>query len=306
MDALRRNRATVLLAVGGAAAAACAVLTVRLGWGWLWPMLGSLLLATCPAGWVLLERRVRLGRMLAQVPSRRYRSPRRRGEPIQIEALESDRGEAGLCRPLPARRLGALADRLGLAASADDVRPAVLRARIRDLPLLPAVPVVILGEGKTRTAILWRGPGGLLVAEMGLRDDQDAEAAFDCVLEVAERAEARRGEDLAAIGELDACPAGPSAELLAEAGYERLPDAPLACVSDLLTLCELEFAWPPEAEFRIEPFEAFDPARGTGLVGLHAEGARPVRGGWATVDLILVRETEAEIAVFLRRDVETE
>jgi hypothetical protein len=289
------------LVLGGVASIVSAVLTLRLGWLWLGPMAGSLLLAVGPAGGILIARRVRLHQLLGEIPVRRYRSPRRANEDLAVLEVRCDLGRVTGFRVVPARSLSALSDRMGLLGGAV-LHPCFLRVRYRDVPFFSCIPAVLAGCGGVWRAVTWLGSERLLQVDMEpAREIVPAEcaAASAAVREAGIRAELRRGDDLALIGGLVACPVEAVAGLLLEAGYERHPSLSVVAVSDFLTLCELEFALPSDSEFRAERVDFQDPANSRGFEGLHAEGSRSDTG--ESLDLVLIRESEAWLAVFLRR-----
>ncbi len=295
------------LLLGGAASLACAVLTIRYGWRWLTPMLLSLLLALGPAATLLVRCRVRVMGILSEAPARRYRAPRSADGLLVPFALACDLGRVEGFEVLPVRALGGRCDRLALTRGASFLRGAV-RLRCRDLPFSPCVPAAFARSGARATALAWHGPERLLVADLVLDPDAEparCEDAFEAALTWAARADESRRRDLGLLGELEPCPVTAAADLLLEAGYHRESSIPLIAASDTLTLCELEFAWPPGARFETEAVEVVDSLRQRGFEGLHAAGVHAEDGPRAgdSLDLVLVRETETSLAVFLRRTV---
>jgi hypothetical protein len=291
--------ALVCLTLATVAAVVFALVTVRYGWVWLAPMVVSLMIALGPATVLLLRYRFVLLRMLQDLPVRRYRSPRRIEEPLSVTGVECDFGRVTDFRTIPLRMLGSCSDRLALFRGAVLGR-GTLRLRYRDVPFAPSLPAVFAWSGRRGVALAWQGPDRLLQVDVerppGAAPGGLEEAAA-AALEWGARADERRGRDLEILGELSPCPVEAVMDVVLEAGYSRQPSVALACVSDYLTLCELEFAGPADSSFTTQRVEVNDPLRGQGFEGLHAEGQRPGQ----SLDLVLVREGLTSVAVFLRR-----
>lgn len=297
--------ALACLASGVVAALLFAWLTVLHGWVWLAPMLVSLMIALGPAAVLLLRYRFVLLRLLQELPVRRYRSPRRLEEPLSVVGVQCDFGRVTDFRTIPLRMLGSCSDRLALFRGAV-LGHGTLRLRYRDVPFAPSLPAVISWSGRRAVALTWQGPDRLLQADIELLPGATAESlaeAGTAALEWGTRADERRGHDLEILGELAPCPVEAVTGVVLEAEYSRQPSIALACVSDYLTLCELEFAGPGGSRFTTERVEFNDPLRGQGFEGLHAEGQRPGndREPGQYLDLVLVRESLTSVAVFLRR-----
>ncbi len=311
VEPLWTRAAVPIAALGVPAAAVCGALAIARGFVWILPMALCLTLGLSPLGVRMFAGRTALLRALERAPPRRYQLPHGNVAGSTPTAATLEGWKAARLGVRPLRGLGPIGEWAALVPGSPSVPlRSMLRLRYVGWPFDSCVPAALLPRSGGCVAVAWSGPEAVIVAELP-REAWDwatrhGEAAWEAAESAAQRVDAARAADLQAIGAVDLVAETAAESALRDAGYERIGPIPLTALADTLTLAELEFAWPADASFRVEPFSGAVTPSGYGLEGLHAEGRRTTGAGQERLDLIIVRSADDRTLAYARRQQERE